>query len=345
MRDLHNEEATEEVPKCAPEPGYDAEKKPDFNTLDTKGDGVIDEEEAHEFCEKACIPDELGTQLFSESDENQDKVIDQEEFESAGEDTANEKAMDEALEETSAGDDEVNTVDNPPITEFDGNKDGVLDENEAHDVFEHELERRTDNAEVPDQKITDLQPEIDKAIDKVDTNDDGVIDGGEYVAQPEDADDSDLGKELQEVAGVDEDKGEIDDLARSGGPANAAPAAAPALLISHSRHLQRSHGLRGRRAQRAGLTQQRQKVKYAEAMMVEAQRQQRLRKAALAQNQRGKRAKVKYAEAIMAEAKRQQLLREAAFTQHERHLHHAMMMHKQAKHHLNRGRRAFHLHN
>merc|ERR1719161_2816880 len=130
-----------------------------------------------------------------------------------------------------------------------------------------------------------------------------VIDGGEYVAEPEDADDSDLGKELQEVAGVDEDKGEIDDLARSGGPANAAPAAAPALLISHRRHLQRSHGLRGRRAQRAGLTQQRQKVKYAEAMM--------------------------------AEAKRQQLLREAAFIQHERHLHHAMMMHKQAKHHLN----------
>merc|ERR1719359_1122238 len=95
--------------------------------------------------------------------------------------------MDDALEKVSQGDDEINTVDNPPMTEFDKNHDGALDKTEAHDVFEHELERRTEHEEVPEETMNKLEPEIEKAIDKVDTNDDGVITGDEYTkeADPE----------------------------------------------------------------------------------------------------------------------------------------------------------------
>jgi len=127
MRDIHNEKAPVEVPFCVPFDGYTPDTKPEFDTLDVNGDGVIDKDEAFQFFAKACIPDEKGEQIIHEADTNVDGKIEKDEWKDAGEDTKQEEVMDKALEGTFEGDDEVNTVDNPPIVEFDKNKDGALD--------------------------------------------------------------------------------------------------------------------------------------------------------------------------------------------------------------------------
>merc|ERR1719214_498595 len=115
--------------------------------------------------------------------------------------------MDKALEKHSEGDDEYNSVQNPPLVEFDKNKDGALDKSEAKDMYHHELERRTDWT-VNETKMDAMDPDIESAIDEVDTNDDGEITGDEYVAK---GDGSDLGQELKEAANADDDATELDD--------------------------------------------------------------------------------------------------------------------------------------
>merc|ERR1719265_2553967 len=188
----------------------------------------------------------MAEQIFSEADLNQDKVIDKTEFKDAGEDTKNEEAMDEALEKVSQGDDEYDSVQNPPLEEFDANKDGALDESEAKDAFEHELERRTEHEDVPEETMKELEPEIEDAIDKVDTNDDGEISGDEYIAKDVDPmsgeSGSDMGQELKEEANNDEDAKELDDLPRAEG---AAPA--PAASLVQLRHRRSAGHLRKRR--------------------------------------------------------------------------------------------------
>lgn len=266
MKEAHNEKAPEEVPSCIPEEGYDASTIPEFDTLDINRDGVIDGDEAFTFGEKACIPDEMVGQLFSEADLNQDKVIEKNEWKAGGEDTKNEQAMDEALEKVSQGDDESNTVQNPPMTEFDKNNDGSLDEDESKDVFEHELGRRTEHEPIPEDTMKELEPKIDEAVEKVDTNDDGAISGDEYAAK---GDANDLGDELQEAASADEDKPELDDLSRADGAA----APAPAGLLSHHSQLRRGHKVSPR------------KIKYAEAILAKAKFQQHLRHAMFVQHQ------------------------------------------------------------
>jgi len=271
MLEQYNEKATEEVPECVPQEGYEEGTTPTFDKLDTNKDGTIDEDEAISFGEKACIPDEMVMQLFSEADLNQDKVIGKDEFKAAGEDTKNEEAMDDALEEVSEGDDESNTVQNPPMTEFDENNDGSLDKEEATDMMEHEIERRTEHAPIPEETKKELEPKIDEAIDKVDTNDDGVISGDEYVAESEDGG-SDLGKELEEATEADEDKPELDDLARADGKAAAEG------LISRRTMLRRGHGAKAR-------GQQHKMVSFGEAMLAKAKLQERLRNAMFLQHQ------------------------------------------------------------
>jgi len=272
MREKYNEKAAEEVPECVPQEGYEEGTTPTFDKLDTDGNGEIDGSEAEIFAEKACIPDEMVMQLFSEADLNQDKLIDKKEFESAGEDTKNEVEMDKALEEESQGDDESNTVQNPPITEFDKDKDGGLDHEEATDMMEHEIGRRTEHADLPEETKEKLEPKIDKAIDEVDTNDDGVITGDEYVAEAEDGG-SDLGEELQEAQKADEDKPELDDLARADGKA-----AAEGGFIAQRSMLRRGHGAKAR-------GHQHKMVSFGEAMVAQAKLQQRLRHAMLLQHQ------------------------------------------------------------
>merc|ERR1719240_2428652 len=291
MREAHNEAATDEVPECAPEPGYDAETKPEFDTLDTNGDGKIDADEAAIFCEKACVENEIGEQIFSEADLNQDGVIDKDEFAAQGEQTKNEVAMDKALEEKFEGDDETNTVDNPPLEEFDHDDSGDLDHDEANDMFQHEIERRTEHQDGAEQTVEELQPEIDEANSETDSNGDGKISGDEYVEEA-DEEATGMGDNLQEAGEADEDKEDVEDLSRAG---TTPPPAAAAGLISHSRQLQRGHGLRAQ-AQRAQLRNGRQakqsrrghvqrrhgvqtkkpqrKLKYAEAMIAQAQRLQ-----------------------------------------------------------------------
>jgi Ca2+-binding EF-hand superfamily protein len=327
MREVHNEAATDEVPECAPEPGYDASTKPEFSTIDTNGDGVIDPDEAFAFCDKACIPGEMGMQIFTEADLNQDKVISQDEFDAHGEQTVNEVAMDGALEEKFEGDDESNTVDNPPLEEFDDDNSGDLDHDEANDMFQHEIERRTEHETGSEDTVEELQPEIDEAINEVDANGDGKISGDEYVAESEEG--TGMGDNLQEAADADEDKAEEDDLSRAGGPAPAAAAG----LISHRRQLRHGHGLRAQ-AQRA---QVRNGFRAKQSHRGHVQRHHGL-------HAKHPQRKLKFAEAMLALAQQQQRAREASFLQHQRRLHHAMLMHKQAMHHSRRGHRAFRHH-
>jgi len=269
MQEAHNENAPLEVPGCVPEEGYDVNTEPEFDTLDTNRDGVIDGDEAFTFGEKACIPDEMVGQLFSEADLNYDKVIEKSEWKFGGEDTKNEQAMDDALEKVSEGDDESNTVQNPPMTEFDKDNDGSLDAEESKDVFEHELGRRTEHEKIPEETMKELEPKIEEAVDKVDTNDDGVISGDEYVAK---GDTNDLGDELQEAASADEDKPELDDLERAGGKGKGKGKGKAGLISRHSQ-LRRGHKVSPRN------------IKYAEAILAKAKFQQHLRHAMFVQHQ------------------------------------------------------------
>merc|ERR1719235_315634 len=139
--------------------------------------------------------------------------------------------MDDALEEKFEGDDETNTVDNPPLEEFDKDDSGDLDHDEANDMFQHEIERRTEHQDGAEQTVEELQPEIDEAINEVDTNGDGAISGDEFVKESEEG--TGMDDELQEAAAADEDATEPEDLSRAGAP-GPAPAAA-AGLIAHSR--------------------------------------------------------------------------------------------------------------
>merc|ERR1719375_2924660 len=89
-------------------PTVDIDHPPKLEDLDWKQDGVIDAEEAHDWGHKACVPDEMTDQIFSEADSNQDQKI--------------------TPEEHSEGDDEYNRVHAPPLEEFDENNDGGLDD-------------------------------------------------------------------------------------------------------------------------------------------------------------------------------------------------------------------------
>jgi len=238
MQEAHNEKAPLEVLGCTPE--VDLKKAPDFKDLDTNGDGVIDAEESLAWNEKACVPDEMSEQIFHQADTNQDKVIDKSEWKEAGEDTKHEQAMDKALEKVSEGDDEYNPVQNPPFKEFDHNDDGALDESEQKDAFKHEVGRRSEHRydavdDLPKDAQKDLEPEVQDAIDTVDTDDDGKISEKEYTEK--DGDGSDLGQEYKEAADADEDSTDVDDLSRvdAGAPAPAA------FLETKSRKLREHH--------------------------------------------------------------------------------------------------------
>lgn len=207
-----------EILDCTPE--VDMSQPPNLKDIDSKKDGVIDEDEAKEWGHKACVPDEMTEQIFHEADRNADHVITEDEFTDAGEETVQEEAVDKALEEHSEGDDEYNSVQAPPLNEFDENKDGGLDEAEHKKAVKFEMERRGEgrwsvkNEEVPEQ-------ETKEAFDKVDADDDGQIEGNEYTEEA-DGGGSDMGEEIIEAAKADEEKEDPDDLARADGAAPAA---------------------------------------------------------------------------------------------------------------------------
>jgi len=223
-----------DVLDCAPQ--VDIDHAPELDELDTNQNGVVDEGEAEEWGHKACVPDEMTEQIFNQADTNCDHVIDKEEYEQSGEDTAQEEAVDKALEETSEGDDEYNNVQSPPLESFDEDDSGGLDPKEHHEAVEFEMERRdedrwgTDDSEVPAQ-------ETDEAFDDVDTDDDGVIEGDEYVAPAEDGG-SNMGEEVIEAAAQDEDATDPDDLNQQ--PTDPPPAAAASMLSTRTKVAQRS---------------------------------------------------------------------------------------------------------
>lgn len=197
-----------EVLDCAPE--VDIEKTPELSDIDTKQDGVLDEEECKAWGKKACVPDEMTEQIFNQADANCDHVIDEEEFTEAGEDTAQEEALDEALEDHYEGDDELNNVQAIPLEKLDENKDGALDPTEHKNGVKFEMERREEGRwSVPDEEVPEEASE--EAFDTVDADGDGLITGDEYEAPAEDGGSS-LGEEIKEAAGADEDASDPDDV-------------------------------------------------------------------------------------------------------------------------------------
>jgi hypothetical protein len=221
-----------DVLDCAPQ--VDIDHAPELEELDTNQNGAVSEEEAEAWGHKACVPDEVTDQIFHQADTNCDHQISEEEYEQSGEDTAQEEAVDKALEEQDTGDDEYNSVQTPPLEEFDEDDSGALDPQEHHEAVEFEKERREeDRWGVADSEVP--EEETDEAFKTVDTNDNGLIEGDEYEA-PAPAGGSDMGEEIVEAAAQDEDATDPDDL-------NQAPAAAPAaasMLSTRSKVAQRS---------------------------------------------------------------------------------------------------------
>merc|ERR1719375_393822 len=165
---------------------------PSFDDMDANSDGGVTMDEAIEFGHKMCVPDEMTQQIFH-----------------VGEDTAVEEAIDEALTNSTHGDDESNIVQSPTdengnkeIEIFDENGDGSLDEPEIDKVAEFEMQRRGMDTNNEGDVINDSEEELDEAFDKIDGNDDGKITKDEYEGKSEG---SDLGKEMEEAAAVDEE--------------------------------------------------------------------------------------------------------------------------------------------
>jgi len=190
-------------------PTVDIEQKPKFEEVDGPDqDGAIDVDEAIAYGEKACIPSEMMEQLFSECDLNQDKVIskdDPAEWSKCGEDTHMESEMDEAFEEKTQGDDEVNTHDLPDFDTWDTHpKDGRLSEREIEQILLWQISKKMPDA--PDAFKEEIMKELPEMIAEVDRNGDGYIDRSEY----EEATKNDAGDELREQAVANEDLPEPD---------------------------------------------------------------------------------------------------------------------------------------
>lgn len=191
-----------DIADCIPQ--IDVDEPPTFDEVDTSKDGIIDSDEALAYGNKACIPDAFMMQLFEETDLDQDKQVTREEFDRSGEDTALEEEIDAAFDKPTQGDDEINTVDLPDFDVFDKNEDGVLDETELGGAFRLEMQRRNPKASA--EQVTDMQHSVKGAIEKIDTNGDGVIDREEYNK----AANNKMGDELGEQAQADEDLPELD---------------------------------------------------------------------------------------------------------------------------------------
>lgn len=261
LDETHNEDGGEEMEGLHDAQAYgttdavDCESSvtepPTFEDMDMNGDGGVTMEEAEEYGYKMCVPNEMVEQIFNDGDENQDHILSKEEYDNVGEDTAVEEAIDEALTNSTQGDDEFNPVQSPTdengnkeIEIFDENEDGSLDEPEFDKAAEFEMQRRGMDTNNEGDVINDSEEELDEAFDKIDGNDDGKITKDEYEGKSEG---SDLGKEMEEAAAVDEEASDPDDLSRAGEQVEGIVAEptdykdAPASMLSHSRHHRRVH--------------------------------------------------------------------------------------------------------
>jgi len=241
----------EKVGNCSPK----ITESPTFEEVDSNGDGVIDEDESVRVGHKMCVPDEMVTQLFLDADKNQDKKLTKEEFESVGEDTQVEEAIDGALQNETQGDDEFNPVQSPTdedgdkvIDVFDDNQDGTLDQNEFQDAAEFELHRRGMDAEQSETALQNSEEHIQDAFEEIDRNHDNKLSSEEYGQEGEG---NDMGDELEQAQDSDEIAEDPDDLSRAGGPAAAAPAAAPAPAAMISVHRLKSRSAAHRRPARS----------------------------------------------------------------------------------------------
>lgn len=257
MEDHAEGEYGMQIQDCTPT--VDIKEEPTFEDIDTEGggllepitgsgDGYITMEEAQAWAAKACIPDEMMSQLFSETDLNQDGKVDSEEFEAAGEDTELEKKMDKEFDKVlPEGDDEVNTADMPDFNTFDENGDGFLTVDEVEATFKLEGERRGVNKEEMDL----ISEEVLDALKKMDEDGDGALNREEF----ERIANNDFGDESREQALADDDAEDPDDLHREGAKFLEVRRAVPVIrsaLHTGARHrrastAQRAHAAAARR--------------------------------------------------------------------------------------------------
>jgi len=221
------------VPEYDPEGGQVA-----FEDVDSNADGLVSADEAIAFGEKMCVSDEMTMQIFDMADADQDKELTPEEWDSVGEESAAEEAIDKAVDSVSEGDQEYSEVKPPYFDDIDADGDGVLSKEEAEEALMLELSRRFPgkSQEELEEMAAELEDEMWK---KLDTDGDGVLSKEEWEA-PEQGTPENLGSEIGEAAAADENAEDPDDLPTAE-QSEVPSSPAPAVVAFHVRPMAGRH--------------------------------------------------------------------------------------------------------
>lgn len=199
MEQAFEEKYDREIEDCKPE--YDDD--PPFDMVDTDGNGEISADEMIALGSLMCVDEMTAMDIFSAADKNRDKVLTPDEWEAGGEDTEFEEAVDEVVDGNTPatdGHDEVD-MEQPTFEQLDFNEDGFLDQDEVVQVVMHEFEARAPEAteaELAEFEQT-IKGDVAEKFAKFDADGDGKINKEEYeTAMAEEAEDSDVGDEMQE---------------------------------------------------------------------------------------------------------------------------------------------------
>lgn len=205
----------EKIKSC--QPVVDLDVSPNFSDIDANGDGGISVREAVLYGNNMCVPDEMTRQIFTAADVAPcDGKLTQAEFNSSGEDTLAEKAIDRAADGPTQGDNEYAETSLTSFDTWDFNGDGFLQKHEAFQAFMHELKRRdvahhgTVTSGSGIQKVQDetWHGMFNTLFPEMDVNGDGKVSRKEFYGP---AFNSDFGEELRESALADEDAPDPDD--------------------------------------------------------------------------------------------------------------------------------------
>jgi len=201
-----------------------------FGIVDANSDGQLTRDEMDIWGLKACVPNELTQQIFDVADANFDERVTPEEYNAIGEDTDMENVFDKHADKMTKGEDQYEPVQMPAFRHVDADSDGKLDKTEIMGMFRAEIKKRIptlDSASL-DALVKEHQQELLDDMDHVDKNSDGFINQEEYEKMHENREAAGMGKELSEVAAVDNNLEDPDDLARAGKDIQTPPAAGPA---------------------------------------------------------------------------------------------------------------------
>jgi len=301
MEEAYEAKHAEQIPSCKPE----FAGKPAFEDIDSDHDGVLTAKEVIDFGEKMCVSDEMAMQLFSMADRDRNKVIDPKEWNSVGEDTHGEKAIDDAVddkidESKTVSDDEYNEVSMPAFEEFDKDGNGELEDGEIENLIMFEFHRRFPDAtkEEVASMAGEMVEDLAEIVSAMDHDGDGAISKAEFERP---ADSEDLGSELNEATEDDKNEKEPDDLHRaehptavpppedyfpaSPAPGPASPSPAAALFFARLAGAQHRHArARHLRLRRSGAGGVRAPPLLARSLAARLLRHERVRRGRLGQD-------------------------------------------------------------